>query len=619
MELSTSILSDIVVFLKYSKFISDLGRRETWEELVSRNKNMHLKKFPEMSDKIEAAYQFVYDKKVLPSMRSMQFAGKPVDLNPSRMYNCCFLPMNHHDAFAELMFLLLSGCGVGYSVQQHHVAQLPEITRPTKQRRFLIGDSIEGWADAVKVLINSYFGTNGKKKLPNFDFSDIRQKGARLITSGGKAPGPEPLKDCLHHIQKILDRKNDGDQLSSLEVHDINCYIADAVLAGGIRRSAMIALFSFDDEEMLTCKFGDWYEMEPHRARANNTAVILRHKIRKEEFMELWDKIRNSGSGEPGFMFSNDQEWGLNPCGEISLRANQFCNLATINVADVYDQGELNARARAAATIATLQAGYTNFHYLRDIWEEVTKKESLIGVSMTGIASSAATDLDLKEAAKCVVSENAMVAAIIGIPKAARCTTVKPEGTSSLVLGSSSGIHAWHNKYYIRRMRLGKNESIYLYLVKHHPELIEDEYFKPHLQAIVSVPQKAPSGAVTREESAMALLERVKKVYLTWVKPGHRRGQNTNNVSTTVSIKEHEWDEVGEWMWTNRSNYTALSILPYSDHSYIQAPFEDIDEEQYEKLFASLKDIDLKMVYEQDDETQLQQELACSSGGCEVT
>ena len=619
MELSTSILSDIVVFLKYSKFISDLGRRETWEELVSRNKNMHLKKFPEMSDKIEAAYQFVYDKKVLPSMRSMQFAGKPVDLNPSRMYNCCFLPMNHHDAFAELMFLLLSGCGVGYSVQQHHVAQLPEITRPTKQRRFLIGDSIEGWADAVKVLINSYFGTNGKKKLPNFDFSDIRQKGARLITSGGKAPGPEPLKDCLHHIQKILDRKNDGDQLSSLEVHDINCYIADAVLAGGIRRSAMIALFSFDDEEMLTCKFGDWYEMEPHRARANNTAVILRHKIRKEEFMELWDKIRNSGSGEPGFMFSNDQEWGLNPCGEISLRANQFCNLATINVADVYDQGELNARARAAATIATLQAGYTNFHYLRDIWEEVTKKESLIGVSMTGIASSAATDLDLKEAAKCVVSENAMVAAIIGIPKAARCTTVKPEGTSSLVLGSSSGIHAWHNKYYIRRMRLGKNESIYLYLVKHHPELIEDEYFKPHLQAIVSVPQKAPSGAVTREESAMALLERVKKVYLTWVKPGHRRGHNTNNVSTTVSIKEHEWDEVGEWMWTNRSNYTALSILPYSDHSYIQAPFEDIDEEQYEKLFASLKDIDLKMVYEQDDETQLQQELACSSGGCEVT
>ena len=619
MELSTSILSDIVIFLKYSKFISDLGRRESWEELVSRNKNMHLKKFPEMSDKIEAAYRFVYDKKVLPSMRSMQFAGKPVDLNPSRMYNCCFLPMNHHDAFAELMFLLLSGCGVGYSVQQHHVAQLPEITRPTKQRRFLIGDSIEGWADAVKVLINSYFGTNGKKKLPNFDFSDIRQKGARLITSGGKAPGPEPLKDCLHHIQKILDRKNDGDQLSSLEVHDINCYIADAVLAGGIRRSAMIALFSFDDEDMLTCKFGDWYEMEPHRARANNTAVILRHKIRKEEFMELWDKIRNSGSGEPGFMFSNDQEWGLNPCGEISLRANQFCNLATINVADVYDQGELNARARAAATIATLQAGYTNFHYLRDIWEEVTKKESLIGVSMTGIASSAATDLDLKEAAKCVVSENAMVAAIIGIPKAARCTTVKPEGTSSLVLGSSSGIHAWHNKYYIRRMRLGKNESIYSYLVKHHPELIEDEYFKPHIQAIVSVPQKAPSGAVTREESAMALLERVKKVYMTWVKPGHRRGHNTNNVSTTVSIKEHEWDEVGEWMWTNRSNYTALSILPYSDHSYIQAPFEDIDKEQYEKMFRSLKNIDLKLVYEQDDETHLRQELACSASGCEIT
>jgi len=618
MELSTSILSDIVVFLKYSKFISSLGRRETWEELVSRNKNMHLRKFPELSEKIEAAYQFVYDKKVLPSMRSMQFAGKPVHLNPSRLYNCCFLPMNHHDAFAELMFLLLSGCGVGYSVQKHHVAQLPEITRPTKKRRFLVGDSIEGWADAVKVLINAYFGTNGKKKLPIFDFSDIREKGARLVTSGGKAPGPEPLKDCLHHIQKILDRKADGDQLSPLEVHDINCYIADAVLAGGIRRSAMIALFSFNDEEMLTSKFGDWYEMEPQRARANNTAVILRHKIRKEEFMELWEKIKHSGSGEPGFMFSNDQEWGLNPCGEISLRANQFCNLATINVSDVHDQDDLNARARAAATIATLQAAYTNFHYLRDVWQEVTEKESLIGVSMTGIATSAVMKLDLKEAAKCVVKENAVVAKAIGISKAARCTTVKPEGTSSLVLGSSSGIHAWHNEYYIRRMRLGKNEAIYLYLAQHHPELIEDEYFKPHLQAIVAVPQKAPSRAVTREESAMALLKRVKKIYTEWVKPGHRRGHNTNNVSTTVSVKENEWDDVGEWMWTNRNNYTALSILPHSDHSYIQAPFEDITEEQYEKMFASLKDIDLKLVREQDDETVLRTELACSGGNCEI-
>lgn len=620
MNNASEILSSIAVFLKYAKFIPKEQRRETWEELVTRNQEMHVKKHPELRNEIEEAYQFVYDKKVLPSMRSMQFAGKPVKLNPARLYNCCFLPMNHYDAFSEVMFLLLSGCGVGYSVQRHHVDRLPEVTKPTKKYRFLVGDSIEGWSDSVKVLVQAYFGTNGKKKLPLFDFSDIRAKGARLITSGGKAPGPEPLKDCLHNIQKVLDRKQDGEQLTPLEVHDINCYIADAVLAGGIRRSAMIALFSFDDEEMLTCKFGKWYELEPHRARANNTAVILRHKIRKKEFLALWEKIRNSGSGEPGFMFSNDQEWGLNPCGEISLRANQFCNLTTINGSNIHDQDELNARAKAAATIATLQAGHTDFHYLREVWKRVTEKESLIGVSITGIASGGVLELDLKEAATVVLKENEIIAKSIGIPKAARCTTVKPEGTSSLVLGSSSGIHAWHSKFYIRRMRLGKNESIYPYLAKHHPELIEDEYFKPHLQSVISVPQKAPDGAITREESALDLLKRVQHVYTDWVRTGHRRGHNTNNVSTTVSIREGEWDKVGEWMWKNRNDYTALSILPHSDnnHNYVQAPFEDIDEETYEKMMESLSEVDLSVVRETEDETTLQQELACAGGSCEI-
>ena len=619
MELGTSILSNLVIFLKYAKFIPRKKRRETWTELVDRNKEMHLKNFPDFQDEIEEVYQFVYDKKVLPSMRSMQFAGKPIKLNPTRLYNCCFLPINHHDAFSELMFLLLSGCGVGYSVQEHHVVQLPEIIKPTKKRRFLVGDSIEGWADAVKVLIEAYFGTNGKKKLPDFDFSDIRAKGARLITSGGKAPGPEPLKDCLHNIQKVLDRKIDGDQLTPLEVHTINCYIADAVLSGGIRRSAMISLFSFDDEEMLTCKFGNWYELAPELARANNTAVILRHKIRKKRFLELWKKIENSGSGEPGFMFSNDQEWGLNPCGEISLRANQFCNLVTINVSNVTEQEDLNERARAAATIATIQAAYTKFHYLRDIWQKTTERDSLIGVSMTGIASGGVLDLNLKRTAKIVQKQNEIVAKKIGINKAARCTTVKPEGTSSLVLGSSSGIHAWHSPYYIRRMRLAKNEAVYQYLLENHPELIEDEYFKPHLQAVVSVPQKAPEGAITRDESATALLKRIKQVYTEWVKPGHRRGHNTNNVSATVTVKEDEWRRVGEWMWLNRKDYTALSILPHSSHSYVQAPFEEITEDKYNELFESLKDVDLSKIREIEDETTLQDDLACAGGSCEVT
>jgi len=461
MELPAKILSDITVFMKYAKFDAKKNRRENWKELVTRNKKMHIARFPELKDEIDAAYKFVMDKKILPSMRSLQFAGKPIDINNARLYNCCFLPVDHVDAFSEIMFLLLSGTGVGYSVQRHHVEKLPEISKPVKTRRYLVGDSIEGWADAVKVMISAYLKG---KALPLYDFTDVRPKGALLLTSGGKAPGPEPLKDCLHNVQKILDRKNNGDKLTTLEVHDILCYIADAVLAGGIRRSAMISLFNIDDDDMLTCKFGNWWEQNAQRGRANNSAVIVRHMVEKEVFLDLWKKIEASGSGEPGFFFTNDKEWGMNPCAEISLRPFQFCNLTTIHAGDVKDQADLNERAKAASFIGTLQASYTNFHYLRDIWKKTTEKEALIGVSMTGIASGSVLKLDMKEAANIVKEENARVAAIIGTNPAARTTTVKPEGTSSLVLGTSSGIHAWHSEYYTRRIRVGKNESIYTYL-----------------------------------------------------------------------------------------------------------------------------------------------------------
>jgi len=615
MELPAKILSDITVFMKYAKFDPKKNRRENWKELVDRNKAMHLEKFPQLKEDINAAYKFVYDKKILPSMRSLQFAGKPIAINNARLYNCCFLPVDHIDAFSEIMFLLLSGTGVGYSVQRHHVENLPEINKPTKSRRYLVGDSIEGWADAVKVLMTAYMKN---KAMPVYDFSDVRAKGALLLTSGGKAPGPEPLKDCLHNVQKILDRKMNGEKLSTIEVHDILCYIADAVLAGGIRRSAMIALFNVDDDDMLTCKFGNWWETAPQRGRANNSAVIVRSKVEEETFLDLWKKIEASGSGEPGFFFTNDKEWGMNPCAEISLRPFQFCNLTTIHAGDVESQEDLNARARAAAFIGTLQASYTNFHYLRDIWKRTTEKEALIGVSMTGIASGAVLTLDLKAAANIVKEENARIAALIGTNPASRCTTVKPEGTSSLVLGTSSGIHAWHNEHYIRRVRVGKNESIYTYLLINHPELVKDEFFKPTIQAVIEVPQKAPDGAVTRQESALDLLKRVSKVWKEWVKPGHRKGANKNNVSVTVSIKPDEWQQVGDWVWTNRDNFTALSVLPYSDHSYIQAPFEDITEEQYTELVKTLHTINLDDVVELEDATNLQGEAACAGGACEV-
>ena len=623
MLLESQILSEVTTFMKYAKFVPEKQRRETWQELVDRNKNMHIEKYPFLKDEIEEAYKFVYAKKVLPSMRSLQFAGKPIDLNNTRLYNCCFLPMDHPDAFSEVMFLLLSGTGVGYSVQSQHVEKLPVITKPTRTRRYLVGDSIEGWSDAVKVLISAYMRG---KAMPVFDFRDIRPKGAMLITSGGKAPGPEPLKDALHNIQKILDRKQSGEQLTTLEVHDINCFIADAVLSGGIRRSAMISLFDLDDEEMLTCKFGTWWETNAQRGRSNNSAVIVRHKIEKEIFLDLWKKIEASNSGEPGFFFTNDASWGLNPCAEISLRPHQFCNLTTIHAGTLEDQEDFNARARAAAFIGTLQASYTNFHYLRDIWKRTTEREALLGVSMTGIASGPVLGLNMKEAANVVKTENERVAGLLGIKKAARTTTVKPEGTSSLVLGTSSGIHAWHNDFYVRRVRVGKNEGIYEYLLNNHPEIVEDEFFKPTQQAVVSIPQRAPEGAVTRQESALDLLGRVSLVWRDWVKAGHRKGENKNNVSTTVTIKPHEWEEVGEWMWNNRESFTALSVLPESLGSYIQAPFEDITEEEYNELVGYLHAIDLTQVLEVEDNTDLQGEVACGGAGavegavgCEVT
>ena len=618
--LNNKILSDITVHMKYAKYIPELQRRETWEELVDRNKQMHIRKYPSLENDIETYYKYVYEKKVLPSMRSLQFGGKPIEISPNRLYNCAYLPIDHIDAFSEVMFLLLSGCGVGYSVQLHNIKKLPEVIKPhvIRKRRFVIGDSIEGWSDAIKVLIKSYMGGKRSSKI-KFDYSDIRPKGARLVTSGGKAPGPQPLRECLVKIKGILDAKQDGDKLKSIEVHDIVCHIADAVLAGGIRRAALISLFSAYDEEMIACKSGQWWETNPQRGRANNSAVLMRHKITKEFFMNLWKRIELSGSGEPGIYFNNDKDWGTNPCCEIALRPFQFCNLCEVNVSDVDTQEELNDRVAAASFIGTLQAGYTEFHYLREVWQETTERDALIGVSMTGIGSGKVLNLDLNQAADHVKLMNRITAKTIGINSAARTTCVKPAGTTSLVLGTSSGIHAWHNKYYIRRMRVGKNEAIYSYLAMHHPELVQDEYFRPHDTAVIEIPQAAPKGSIIRTESAFDLLERVKLVANDWVKAGHRKGSNTHNVSATISLKDKEWEQAGEWMWENRNNYNGLSVLPYDGGTYTQAPFEDITKAKYNEMTRLISGIDLTKVVELNDNTDLSGELACAGGSCEVT
>lgn len=616
------ILSDITVFNKYAKHLPELSRRETYEELIKRNKKMHLKKYPELADKIHQVYRdFVRTKKVLPSMRSLQFAGAPIEISNVRLYNCSFMPIDSVAAFSETMFLLLSGVGVGYSVQKHDVEALPLVKGCLVRsdgtevpRRFLIGDSIEGWADAVKVLVESHF--LGKSS-PVFDFRDIRPKGARLITSGGKAPGPAPLKICLEKVRLVLAGAK-GRKILPIEVHDIMCHIADAVLAGGIRRAAMIALFSYDDNDMLSCKSGAWWENNPQRGRANNSVVLNRNDIRKEHFDVIWKRVQQSGAGEPGFYWTNDYTWGTNPCVEIGLKPFQFCNLTEINASTIESQEDFDERAKAAAFIGTLQAGYTDFHYLRPIWEETTKEDALLGVSLTGIASKKIFSLDIARAAKLAVLENAITAERIGIKKAARVTAVKPAGTTSLVLGTSSGIHAWHNDYYVRRMRVGKNEALYAYLKENLPSVVEDCVFKPHIEAVMTFPQKAPEGAITRNESYMALLERVKFFNEQWVSAGHIEGVNTHNVSCTISLKENEWRECGEWMWENRYSYNGISVLPYDGGTYVQAPFEDITAEQYEALLPALQAIDLTQVVEKDDFTTLSNQAACAGGVCEV-
>lgn len=616
-DISTDVLSKVIVHMKYAKYDTKNKRRESWEEICYRNRDMHLDKYPHLHAEIVNLYnEFIIPKKVLPSMRSAQFSGKPIQLSPNRIYNCCFLPIDDYRAFSETMFLLLGGTGVGYSVQKNHVEKLPAIIKPTKIRRYVVSDSIEGWADAVKALMKAYLKGGSE---PRFDFSDIRKKGELLVTSGGKAPGPAPLKQCLFNIKQVLDSKENGEQLSTLEVHDIVCHIADAVLAGGIRRAALISLFDIDDELMLTCKFGSWWELNPQRGRANNSAVVKRNLVKKQDFLNLWDKIKNSGSGEPGIYFTNNPDWGTNPCAEIALRPFQFCNLTEINVTDVKDQEDLNKRAKAASLLATLQAGYTDFHYLRDIWKKTTEKDALLGVSMTGIASGAVLKLNMDEAASEVKKENKRVASLIGINPAARSTCVKPAGTTSLVIGCSSGIHAWHDPYYIRRVRIGKNESLYKYLLENNPELLEDEYYRPHDQAVISVPIKAPEGSVFRDEPALDLLERVKLVSDTWVKRGHVKGDNTHNVSATISIKDHEWEEVAEWMWENRDCYNGLSVLPFDGGTYKQAPFETITESEYYELVSNIKTIDLSNVIEYDDNTDLSGEVACGGGKCEIS
>jgi ribonucleoside-diphosphate reductase alpha chain len=629
-ELSKTIMSDVVTHLKYAGYLDQQNRREVWEEICFRGRDMHSKRWPHVGDLIAEAFQFKVEKKVLSSMRAAQFAGRAIENKPNRIYNCAYLPMDSIDSIGELFYNLLCGSGVGYSVQGHHVIQLPRVLGTYAETQvFTIPDTIEGWCDAVKHLLQCYFQHNRR---PVFDFSLIRPEGARLITSGGRAPGPKPLRTALRRIEKILTRAAANQRrLKPIEVHDICCHMADAVHAGGIRRAAMIAFFDRWDSEMLLCKSGDWYKSYAdggnlQRSRANNSAVFVRGEVGLREFYEFWEIVENNKTGEPAIYWTWDRDVLSNPCVEIALEPFGFCNLTTVNGSSCVSEQDFFERVRMAARIGTLQAGWTEFGYLRPVWQETAERDALLGVSITGIGEGVVQQYDLKRAAAIALAENERMSKLMGIRKAKRVTCVKPEGTGSLVLGTSQGIHAWEAPYYFKNIRIGKSEPIYPYLRKRMPSLVEDLYGKEDTHAILRMPVKAnPTGIIRKRETALCLLNRVRDFYQRWVRPGHREGVNTHNISCTVNVKDSEWRTVGSWMWENKDHYNGIATFPDFDaetfaqsESYQQLPMEPCTEEQYHEALGHIKNIDLRDVIEVEDNTSLSHAVACAGGMCAI-
>lgn len=615
MDRQQKLLSDMAVYGKYARYLPKLKRREVASEILHRYHDMLLTDYAREEKNINWAMQYAYDKKIVPSMRAMQFSGKPIALNNNRMYNCAYMPMDDPKAFSELIYLLLGGTGVGYSVQDHHIENLPRLMHIGKKdyMQYDIDDSIEGWADAVNALIMAYM--HPKAFYPIFNFDNIREKGKPIETAGGFAPGPEPLREALFDIENIL-YDMQGFQLKPIDVFDINNLLAQAVYSGGIRRSATIALFSKDNKQMLYSKSDSWWEVHPERAMANISAV-LPMDTRKDEYEYIFEITKNSGSGEPGFYWTNDINLGVNPCGEISLRPNTFCNMTEVNVSAVEDQNDFHNACIAATILGTYQAGYLNLKNLRPTWTKNTKEDSLIGVSLTGIAAYEKWPFVFSAVLSEMKRFNREIAENIGINPAKRLTTIKPSGTASLYFGTSSGIHPFYAPYYIRRMRVNKDEKLCSVFKEINPDFIEQDVMAQN-QMVISIPIKAPENSITSEETALDMLKRIRYFSNAWVKQGHISGENTNNVSATVYVKRDEWFKVKQWLWDNREHYHGLTLLPFDNTNYKQTPFEEIDKETYEEMISRLKPIDFSSIKETTDHTNPSGEIACSGGMCEV-
>lgn len=612
--MSKEFLSNLVHYRTYAKYLPEQSRRESKEETIQRNLDMHCRKFPEFSEEIKKAYQQVFEGRVVPSMRSFQFAGEAIERRHNRMFNCSFLNITEFKDFADIFYMSMSGCGVGYSVKKRHISQLPAIKDGIVTPPYVIEDSAEGWCNSLLELLDNPY--------QQFDYSHIRGAGTPLST-GGTASGPKALIHMHAEVRSIL-RKAIGRQLRPFECHRIACLIADCVVVGGVRRGALICLFDYDDQEMLTCKAGNWWEKYPELARANNSAAV---RIDDDEFSKKAEVVIQAcfdgGQAEPGLSLTNDDDMGFNPCHEISLKSRGVCNLTEINAAKCLSKADWLEAVKSATIIGTLQASYTDFKYVHPDWKKNADEEALLGVSITGQAENQAilTEDNLKEGALLSVEINKEWANKIGINPARRITTTKPSGTSSSWLGTTAGVHAGHAIRYIRRVRMDKMSALAKSLSKFFPEFIVSDPFNDN-DIIMQIPIKMYDTTLLRnEETAIQCLERVKKLYNNWIVPGHVEGNNTHNISLTINYHEHEKEAIKKWMIENKDSYYGISLIPYDGGDYKYLPYShpphpeifEILEKAFNEKSAYFSFENIK---ERKDNTNFKGEAACQGGAC---
>ncbi len=639
-----SAIQDYMLASRYARFVPEKGRRETFAEAVGRVRDMHLRTFPGAEEDIRWAFDQVVDKRCLPSMRSMQFGGPAIEHNHARMYNCTFGICDRIEFFREGLYLLLCGTGVGFSVEFEHVDKLPALASSVDEGNvvhFTVPDTIEGWADAMHELVVSYI----EGYLVEFNYSKIRPRGSSLKTSGGRAPGHVPLRRALERARNIFDGAL-GRKLKPIECYDIMMHAADAVIAGGVRRSATICLFSPDDGEMMNAKRGNWFHENPQRGRSNNSVKLIRDETSKAQFLRIFQKQKEWG--EPGFYFSNDLSHGCNPCCEIGLNPHlevrdadgnitiesgwQFCNLTEINGSRLQTEEDFRTAVRAATIIGTLQAGYTTFPYLGETTEKLCRREALLGVSITGMMDSPLVTLDpemQQRMAQYAIEVNREISLKLGTEPAARLTCVKPAGSTSLLLGTASGIHPRHARRYFRRVQANKTDPVYKFFNSQNPHMCEESVWSANkTDDVITFCVEAPEEAILRNEmSAIDLLKYVHSTQQNWVIPGTARPESNpglyHNVSNTLTVRDDEWDAVAEYIWENRSDFTGISMLAASgDKAYAQAPHEEVlsaqDETLWNELISKFRSVDYTQMREQEDATNLQGEIACAGGACEL-